>query len=169
MGQPTLPFIGFLLSKDSYRIDPAITKAVANFPISSSRTALRSFIGLVNQLSSSTNAFLLAQFRPLLSTKNTLIWSDEFQSAFEEIKTSGHILRPEQAHTIMHICQPTDSHSNRCTKTHGTSYKLAGSRFVSGTESCYTIIEVELLAVTWAMSKFNIIISRWPTTPPCHC
>ena len=77
-GQPTVPFTGFLLSKDGYQIDPAITKPITNFPTPSSRTALRSFIGLVNQLSSSTStiAHLLSPFRPLLSTNNEFTWSE---------------------------------------------------------------------------------------------
>ena len=45
-------FTGFHLSAAGYRVDDSITEAISKFPISCSD--LRSFVGLVNQLSSST-------------------------------------------------------------------------------------------------------------------
>jgi len=70
--QTKTTFAGFLLSDQGYQVDPAITDAIARYPVPTNRTELRSFIGLVNQLSSSTSAVssLLAPFRALLSTKN---------------------------------------------------------------------------------------------------
>ena len=66
---------GFLLSNQGYQIDPSITEAISKYPVPTNRTELRSFIGLVNQLSSSMSAVatLLTLFRPLLSTKNEFI------------------------------------------------------------------------------------------------
>ena len=167
-GQSTVTFAGFLISKDGYQIDPAITKAIAKFPTPSSCTALRSFIGLVNQLSSSTNtiAYLLSLFRPLLSTKNEFIWSEEFQSAFKEIKTS---LTSTPVVSYFDLTKPT----RLCTdasrqglgfvlqQKHDETWPLvqAGSRFLSDTESRYAIIELELLAVTWVISKCNIFLA----------
>ena len=167
-GQSTVSFAGFLLSKDGYQIDPAITKAITNFPTPSSRTALRSFIGLVNQLSSSTStiAHLLSPFRPLLSTKNEFTWSEEFQSAFEEIKNS---ITSTPVVSYFDLTKPT----RLCTdasgqglgfvlqQKHDETWRLvqAGSRFLSDTESRYAIIELELLAVTWAISKCNIFLA----------
>ena len=81
--KPRQPFAGFLLSADGYQIDPSITEAISKY-LPTSRTELRSFIGLVNQLSSSTNAVatLLAPLRPLLSTKNEFVWSHSHDTAF---------------------------------------------------------------------------------------
>ena len=61
-----------------------------NFPTPSNRTDLRSFFGLVNQLSSSTNAIasLRTPLRPLLSTKNDFLWSPDHQQAFKTIKNA---------------------------------------------------------------------------------
>ena len=69
--QPTVEFARFILTPSGYKIDPSITRAIAEFPTPANRTDLRSFIGLVNQLCASTPtiATLLAPLRPLLSTK----------------------------------------------------------------------------------------------------
>ena len=85
-----LTFTGFQLSSSGYKIDPSITEAITNYPTPTSRSDLRSFIGLVNQLSTSTNtlATLLNPLRPLLSTKNKFLWSSYHQDAFSHIKTS---------------------------------------------------------------------------------
>ena len=79
--------MGFLLSKEGYQIDPSITEAISKYPVSTSCTKLRSFIGLVNQLSSSTKAvaILLAL---LLSTKNEFVWSPSHNTAFLAAKES---------------------------------------------------------------------------------
>ena len=83
-------FAGFQLSSDGYKIDPSITEAITKYPTPTSRAELCSFIGLVNQLSTSTNtlATLLSPLRPLLSTKNEFLWSAQHQEAFSNIKTS---------------------------------------------------------------------------------
>ena len=59
-------------------------------PPSTDDLKLRSFIGLVNQLCSSTNtvATLLAPFRPLLSTKNEFVWSPSHDTTFLASKES---------------------------------------------------------------------------------
>jgi hypothetical protein len=86
--KPSVTFAGFRLSAEGYQIDPAITQAISNFPTPSNRTDLRSFIGLVNQLSFSTSAIatLLAPLRPLLRTRNEFTWSEEFEQNFNNIR-----------------------------------------------------------------------------------
>ena len=76
--QSTVSFAGFHLSSAGYRIDPSITQAIENFPTPTSRTELRSFIGLVDQLSTSTATIsdLLSPLHPLLSTRNEFTWSE---------------------------------------------------------------------------------------------
>ena len=88
--KPSVTFAGFILSGDGYQIDKSITGAISEFPTPSTRTDLRSFAGLVNQLSASTDslATLLAPLRPLLSTKNDFIWSAEHDQAFSIVKES---------------------------------------------------------------------------------
>ena len=81
-------FAGFQVSSDGYRIDSLITEALADFPTPANRTDLRSFFGLANQLSSSTDtvAQLLLPLCPLLSTKKEFVWLAEHDQAFTAIK-----------------------------------------------------------------------------------
>ena len=88
--QTTVTFAGFQLSTEGYQIDQTITEAISSYPIPTNRTDLCSFIGLINQLTTSTNlvAALLAPLRPLLSTKNDFVWSSDHEGAFTNIKRS---------------------------------------------------------------------------------
>jgi len=96
-------FVSFLLSDQCYQVDPAITDAIARYPVLTNRTELRSFVGLVNQLSSRTNAvaFLLTPFRALLSTKNEFTWSPYHDTAFTAAKAS----LTTQANHTQYQCQ----------------------------------------------------------------
>jgi hypothetical protein len=38
----------------------------------------------------------------------------------------------------------------------------AGSRFLSDTETLYSVIELELLAVSWAITKYKIFLAILP-------
>ena len=86
--QTTITFAGFHLSPEGYRIDSSITNAISHFPAPSSCSDLRSFFGLVNQLSSCTDTIapLLLPLRPLLSTKNDFLWSEEHEQAFNKAR-----------------------------------------------------------------------------------
>ena len=166
--QTEVLFAGFLLSPEGYRIDRSITDAIAKFPTPASRTDLRSFIGLVNQLSASTPAIagLLNPLRPLLSTKNDFVWSPGLDEAFGEVKSSlvsAPILSFFDPSRPTRIC--TDA------SRQGLGFVLqqklddtwvlvqAGSRFLSDPETRYAVIELELLAVSWAIIKCNIFLA----------
>ena len=86
--QTEVTFAGFTLSAQGYSVDHSITDAISQFPAPTNRIDLRSFFGLVNQISSTTNvvAPLLTPLRPLLSTKNEFIWSPHHQQAFDATK-----------------------------------------------------------------------------------
>ena len=81
-------FAGFHLSFEGYQVDQSITDAISQFPKPTNHIDLRSFFGLVNQLSSSSStvATLLTPLRSLLSTKNDFLWSDNHEKAFKAAK-----------------------------------------------------------------------------------
>jgi len=83
-------FAGFQLSSKGYKIEPSITEAITNYLTPTNQSDLHFFIGLVNQLSTSTNTVttLLTPLRPLLSTKNESQWPSYHQEVFTQIKTS---------------------------------------------------------------------------------
>ena len=136
-------------------------------PPPQNRTDLRSFFGLVNQLSSSTSAVapLLAPLRPLLSTKNEFLWSPNHEQALHTIKetlTTAPVLSYFDANKP--TCLSTDA------SRHGLGFVLqqntagtwnliqAGSRFLTDTESRYAIIELEMLAICWAVAKCKLFL-----------
>ena len=165
-----MTFAGFQLSRDGYRVDPSLTDAIAEFPIPATRTELRSFFGLVNQLAACTDkiANLLAPLRPLLSTKNEYVWLSDRDQALSQAKQQL-VCTP-----ILDLNRPT----RLCTDASRTgigfilqqqspagqwSLIQAGSRFLSGAESRYAVIESEMLAVTWAMMKCKIFLAGLQT------
>ena len=139
-------------------------RALKDFPVPANLTDLRSFMGLVNQLASfSDEIALLAQpLRPLLSTKGSFIWEADQQAAFVKIKEALS-KPPILAHfdpklpTALH----TDAAKNfglgyALLQKHGDRWKLVkcGSRYLSPAESrSYSIIELELTAIVWALHK----------------
>ena len=166
--QTQVTFAGFQLSAKGYKIDESITEAIAKYPTPQNRTDLRSFIGLVNQLSTSTNAVatLLAPLRPLLSTKNDFVWSESYGEAFSVAKRS---LTTPPVLSFFDITKPTRLSTDASRqglgfilqqKTSGEWLLVqAGSRFLSDAESRYATIELELLAVTWAVTKCKVFLA----------
>ena len=162
-------FAGFKLSSSGYQIHQSIANVISNFPTPTNRRDLCSFFGLANQLSASTNTIssLLTPLRPLLSTKNDFIWSPTHDQAFlaaKEHLTVAPIL------SFFDINKPT----RLCTDAscHGLGFILqqqnpdgkwtltqASSCFLSDAECCYAIIELEMLAVCWAILKCHTFLA----------
>ena len=109
---------------------------------------------------------MLDPFQPLLSTKNEFLWSEEFQATFDAIKrtlTTTPILSYFNPEKPTRLC--TDASRKGLgfvlQQRDGEQWKLvqAGSRFLSDAESRYTIIELEMLAIAWAVTKCNIFLA----------
>ena len=160
-----------MLSKDGYRVDPGIVEAIQRFPTPTNRTDLRSFFGLVNQLSASTETIapLLAPLRSLLSVKNEFMWVANHKTAFDKVKES---LVSSPILSFFDIARPTRLCVDASRlglgfvlqQRQGDSWSLiqAGSRFLSDAESRYAVIELEMLAVTWAIVKCRIFLEGMP-------
>ena len=166
--QRQVTFAGFQLSADGYQVNPSITAAITAYPSPTNRSELRSFMGLVNQLSTSTNtlATLLGPLRPLLSTKNEFLWSTTQEEALTQVKKS---LTTPPLLSFFDINRPT----RLCTDAsrQGLGFILqqktadkwtliqAGSRFLSDAETRYAVIELEMLAVSWAILKCRLFLA----------
>ena len=166
--QRQVSFAGFILSAQGYCVDKSITDAITSFPTPGNRTDLRAFFGLANQLSASTAmlANLLAPLRPLLSTKNEFTWSPDLEQVFSRALTSAPTVSFFDLDKPTHLC--TDA-SRQCLgfvqqQKKGDNWTLtqAGSRFLSDTESRYAVIELELLAVSWAIAKCKLFLAGLP-------
>ena len=166
--QQKVSFAGYTVTPEGYTISSHITDAVSKFPTPSSRSDLRSFLGFTNQLSSSTNnlAETLAPLRPLLSSRNDFLWTADHETAFERTK---HVLSSTPTLTFFDLRKETCLYTDASTlgigflllQKHEDDWKLiqAGSRFLTDTESRYAVIELECLAVAWAVKKCSMFLS----------
>ena len=168
--QTKVTFAGFILSADGYQVDHTITDAISIFPTPTDRTALHSFFGLANQLSGCTNSIAtsLAPLRPLLSTKNDFLWSPVHDEAFIAAKS---ILTVAPVVSFFDPVKPTRLCADASKSGLGFILQQksvdgpwlliqAGSQFLTETESHYAVVELELLAILWAVSKCRLFLAR---------
>ena len=169
-GQQEVLFAGYHISKDGYRISDNVTSAIERFPKPSSRTDLRSYFGLANQLGNSTTevAKALEPLRSLLSTKNDFLWTVDHDTTFNE---SRKILSKSITLSYFNMEMPTRLMTDASKL--GIGFVLqqehekwkttqAGSRFLSDTESRYAVIEQEMLGVVWAVKKCKYLLKGLP-------
>ena len=163
--ESSVTFAGFQLSATGYQVDHTIIDAISKFQTPANRTDLRSFFGLVNQLSASTNTIstLLTPLRPLLSTKNDFQWSATHDQAFQTAKES---LTDAPVLSFFDMSKPTRlctdaSHQGlgfilQQQDNSGTwSLIQAGSRFLTDAESRYAIIEPLVSSWTTTLSSYH--------------
>ncbi len=156
-------------------------RAISDFPTPQNLTDVRSWFGLVNQVSyafSMTDVML--PFRELLKPSNKFHWNNDLQQAFEKSKLT--II--DEIHSGVKIfdkskptCLATDwskdgigywlfqkhcscpSSDLFCCKN-GWKITLVGSRFTHAAESRYAPIEGEALAVVDALDKARHFVLR---------
>ena len=172
--QDEVEFAGFEITNDTVRPCKRYIRAIEDFPTPQSITDVRSWFGLVNQVS---YAFSMAEtmlpFRELLKPSNTFHWDETLQQAFDRSKLT--IIN--EIHNGVKIydktkptCLATDwskhgigywlfqkhcscpSNDLFCCKQ-GWKITLVGSRFTHAAESRYAPIEGEALAVADALDK----------------
>jgi len=170
----TVDFAGFRVSDSSIEPLPKYLDAIRDFPIPRSITDIRSWFGLVNQLSNYAQLReMMRPFREFLSPKIPFTWNEELQKCFEAskiaiidaIKHGVSIYDPKRT-----TCLRTDwsnlgigyylsqkhcdceSENPGCCED-GWQVTLAGSRFLMGPEQRYVAIEGEALAIAWALEQ----------------
>lgn len=167
-------FCGFTLSEEGIAADPGRVAALQDFPTPSNLTDLRSFMGLVNQLAEFTpDIALTAQpLRPLMSPKRSFMSTPDHDQAFKRVKQalSSPPVLASFDQTLPTILQ-TDA-----SRLYGIGYVLlqdhgsghlrvvqCGSRFLADAETRYATIELEMLAVSWALTKCCLYLKGLPT------
>ena len=154
---------GYTISHNGMAAADEKVKAIAEFLTPSNITDLRSFMGLVNQLAEFTpNISQSAEVLcPLMSPRNTFIWTAEHNQAF--LKTKEALVKPP---VLAHfdISAPTVLQTD-ASRLNGRGYALlqehngiwrliqCGSHFLQDVETRYSTIELEMLATVWAMKK----------------
>ena len=173
--QSTVNFAGFRITKDSVEPLPKYLDAIRGFPTPKNTTDIRSWFGLVNQVSHYAQLRdMMTPFRKFLSPKEKFVWTEELDSIFEESKSQileaireGVKIFDMKRHTCLRTdwskkgigfllaqkfcdCNPDCSYG--CCSD-GWKITLAGSRFLSPAEKNYAPVEGEALAVAWALEQ----------------
>ena len=87
MGVKEMEFVGFWVSEDGVRPTKDTLQAITAFPRPTDITGIRSWFGLVEQVTFSfSKTGLMEPFRDLLQPKKVFGWTDELQGAFEAAK-----------------------------------------------------------------------------------
>ena len=178
-GSDTVEFTGFEITPDSVRPCKRYLDAIRNFPTPTNTTDIRSWFGLVNQVS---YAFAMADrmlpFRELLKPGIPFHWDDTLNSLFNESK-AAIISEIEEGVRIFDKSKPTclatdwskngigfwlfQKHCN-CTSTDpfccntGWKITLVGSSFTHPAESRYAPVEGEALAVADTLDKARYFV-----------
>ena len=176
---PTVDFAGFTISMTDVRPCNRYLEAIHDFPRPRNVTDVRSWFGLVNQVS---YAFSMAErmqpFRRLLKSGVRFEWSSELESIFceskdiivQEIERGVRIFDKSKPTCIatdwskegigfwlfQKHCQCTPVKPFCCAD--GWKITLVGSRFTHAAESRYAPIEGEALAVADALDKARYFV-----------
>ena len=170
----TVEFAGFEISSSAVKPCSKLFEAIRDFPSPKNLTDLRSWHGLVNQVSYAfATAEIMQPFRSLLSSKTAFHWNDDLEKLFE---TSKRVIikglsegveifdkrRPTSLVTdwsksgigfwlLQKHCKCKTVRPFCCRD--GWKVSLVGSRFTSQAESRYHPVEGEALALVDALEK----------------
>ena len=178
-GADVVEFAGFEITRNDVRPCQRYLQAILNFPTPKDITDVRSWFGLVNQVS---YAFSMAErmlpFRELLKPGTPFNWNEHLQNVFDEsklliaseIEEGVRIFDPKRP-----TCLATDwskvgigfwllqKHCT-CSKKEpfccpsGWKITLVGSRFTHPAESRYAPVEGEALAVADSLDKARYFV-----------
>jgi transposase InsO family protein len=152
-------FAGFIITGSGIKPDPGKIRAISDFPAPTNISALRSFLGLANQLGMFHSGLAAAtnDLRWLLKKDVAWSWTPEIHNAFlrvKELLSSEACVRPFQTNRLAELI--TDASS-----IHGLGFALmqdgfliqAGSRSLIDAETRYAVVELEATAVAWAIKQ----------------
>ena len=172
-------FAGFEISRDSVKPSSKYLAAIKDFPTPKDITGVRSWFGLVNQVSYAFSMTKTMQpFRELLKPDRKFYWDENLQKIFDtskkticdSVETGVRIFDPKRVSAISTDWSKdgtgfllTQKYCNckrvapHCCKD-GWKLVLAGSKFNSKPESNYAPIEGECLAVVRALHKCRYFV-----------
>ena len=172
--EETVDFAGFRITQETVEPLPKYLDAIRQFPIPKTTTDIRSWFGLVNQVSHYAQLRdMMEPFRKFLSPKEKFVWNSELDAIFNESK-SKIVEAIKEGVQIFDVSRRTclrtdwskqgigyflaqkhclcDGGSFGCCPD-GWRINLAGSRFLNSAEQNYAPVEGEALAVVWALQQ----------------
>ncbi len=160
----TLHFLGHKIDQAGISADPNKTEAIVRMEKPKTRTELRRFLGMANQLGkfSPHLADLSKPLRELLSTRAAWVWDQSQDIAFQQVKeelTKPVVLALYDPSAEMKVCTDASAYGLGAVlmQKYGSQWKAVAyaSRSLSPTESRYSQIEKEALGLVWACEKFS--------------
>ena len=173
-GRKSLEFVGFQLTPVGMGPTEETLKAITEFPRPKNITGVRSFFGLIEQVSYAfSKAHEMEPFRELLSPKAEFTWSQKLQESFEiakkvivdSIKNGVQTYVSDRVtvlvsdwskvgvgHMLLRKLCAFKGVNLDCCKT-GWVIICIGSRFLTAAESRYSAVKGELLGLTWALER----------------
>ena len=158
--KPEVRVLGNIISGNGISPGPSKIAAIVNLPAPKNNKEVRSFLGLVNQLSKFTN-HLTKPLRDLLSKKNSWTWSHAHDDAFQNVKeclTTPPVLAFYDVNRKTKVCSDASKYGiggvilqeqdNRLWKP--IAYF---SRALTETELRYSPVEKGCLAFTWLCER----------------
>ena len=179
LGCDTVEFAGFEITPDRVLPSKKHSQAIRDFPTPTNITDIRSWFGLINQVSFAFSmADKMLPFRELLKPGTPFKWDDNLNSLFveskdiiiAEIEEGVRIFDPRRPTCLAtdwsktgigfwllqkHCTCPTKEPF--CCRT-GWKVTLVGSRFTHAAESRYAPVEGEALAVADALNKARYFV-----------
>jgi len=115
----SVSYLGFIVSQNGIDMDSSKIEAISGWPVPSSKTDIRSFLGLANFYRKFIKDFshLSVPIHALLKKNAPFIWGDEQQSAFERIKAAF-----SSASFLVH----PDEHKQFVVETDASDFALGG-------------------------------------------
>ena len=174
-----MEFAGFEITPDSVRPSEKFLQAIERFPVPTDITGVRSWFGLINQVSYAYSLTKeLEPFRELLKPRNKFYWDESLDKIFREskasivenVKNGVRIFNPDLKTCLTTDWSKTGSgfilSQKHCTCTNnvvnccavGWKIVFAGSKFNNKTEMSYAPIEGECLAVVRALFKARYFV-----------
>ena len=161
-------FAGLIFSAEGIKPDPERIVSLSNFPVPKDVTGVRSFLGLANQLSGCVPDFahMTVKLRELTAKKNAFLWLEDHQSEFEKVKK---LLTSDMVVTHFDRSLPVTVLTD-ASRLHGLGYALGhyidgrfmlvscGSKSLTSTQQGYATIELECLAVYFAIDKCSFYL-----------
>ena len=157
---PEVKFLGHIISASGLKADPEKVKAIVNMPVPESREAVERLKGMVAYLSRFLPK-LSSVMQPLLQLTrkdSEFRWSDKHDKTLREIKdlvTNASVLKYFNSKKQLVIQCDASAKGLGAVMLQDGCPVAYGSRTLTDTETRYSIMEKEMLAIVFALEKWH--------------
>lgn len=163
----SLTYLGFLVDKDGLRTDPAKVEAIVSFPVPTTATEVKRFLGMASWYRRFIPKFstVVAPILELIKGRHkrqSIKWNDKAETSFHELKrllVSAPILAtPDFNQTFIIQCDASDVGLGAILlQGEGDNEKVIAyaSRSLTNTERNYSATEKECLACLFGIEKYR--------------